>query len=258
VSSPESVVVAERERADSLPAFADLACDPDALFKVMSTNRAIRHLAADPVPDETIRALVQAAVWAPTGSNQQGQSFVVVTDRDQIVRLAALWRRVIEDFRAGTTAAGMTRDDPSSKRIRDAVDYQRDHFEETPVVIVACYDLGAGKRAARDPRSIWRLVRAVGPRRFRRMVMASGTWMARSEAASMLPGVQNLLLAARALGLGACLTTWHLFAEDELKRILGIPRNVDTFAVIPVGWPLRPFGPVKRDPVETAIHRDRW
>ena len=73
-----------------------------------------------------------------------------------------------------------------------------------------------------------------------------------------MPGVQNLLLAARALGLGASITTWHLFAEDELKEILGIPREIDTFAVIPIGWPLRSFGPVKRGPVEAAIHRDRW
>ena len=90
------------------------------------------------------------------------------------------------------------------------------------------------------------------------VVRASGAWLERSEAASIYPGVENLLLAARALGLGACLTTWHLFADAELKAILGIPPDVDTYAVIPVGWPLGHHGPVGRGPVDEQIHRDRW
>ena len=88
--------------------------------------------------------------------------------------------------------------------------------------------------------------------------MAMPAFAARSEAASIYPAVENLLLAARAHGLGACLTTWHLLAEDEIKAIPGIPKGVHTFAVIPLGWPLRPFGPVNREPVERVLHRDRW
>lgn len=234
------------------------AGDAAALFALMSTSRAIRHLAPDPVPEETIRQLIQAAVWAPTGSNLQGQAFVVVTDRAQIAQLAKLWRRVIEDFRAGMRAAGVVQDDPASERIRASVDEQRDHFEETPVVIVACYYLGTRAKAMRNPLVGLRLLREVGLRRWLRVARTSGTWASRSEGASIFPGVENLLLTARALGLGACLTTWHLFAEDELKQILGIPREVHTFAVIPVGWPRRPFGQVRRDPVDGAIHRDHW
>jgi nitroreductase len=78
-----------------------------------------------------------------------------------------------------------------------------------------------------------------------------------SEASSVYPGVQNLLLAARALGLGAVITIWHLLLEHEWKRELGIPRNVSTLAVIPVGWPRGRFGPVTRRPVGEVIHRDR-
>ena len=70
--------------------------------------------------------------------------------------------------------------------------------------------------------------------------------------------MQNLLLAARALGLAANLTTWHLMAEGEIKRVLGIPRSVHTYALIPIGWPLGKFGPVRRRPVDQMIHRDRW
>jgi nitroreductase len=240
------------------PPIGASSIDASALFEVLSTTRAIRHLLPDPVGEETIRALVQAAVWAPTASNQQSQQFVVVTDREQIARLSALWRRGIEEYRAGNRATGIPGDDPASQRIDAAVDFQRDHFEETPVLIVACYDLGPRQHAARSPVVGLRLLRAIGVRRWLRVARMSGAWAARSEAASILPGVENLLLAARALGLGACLTTWHLLAEDELKEILGIPRDVHTFAVIPVGWPLRPFGPVRRRPVEEAIHRDRW
>jgi nitroreductase len=80
----------------------------------------------------------------------------------------------------------------------------------------------------------------------------------RSEAASVYPGVQNLLLAARAHGLGATLTTWHLALEPEFKSVLGIPRGVKTFALVPLGWPRGNLGPVKRKPAADVIHRDRW
>ncbi|HEX4356559.1 MAG TPA: nitroreductase family protein [Pseudonocardia sp.] len=71
-------------------------------------------------------------------------------------------------------------------------------------------------------------------------------------AASMYPSVQNILLTARALGLGATLTTWHLVLESEFKAVLGIPRSVHTFAVVPVGWPRGRFAPAE------VIHRDGW
>jgi len=79
-----------------------------------------------------------------------------------------------------------------------------------------------------------------------------------TEAASVYPGVQNLLLTARALGLGATLTTMHLFLEAEFKDVLGVPRNVKTYALLPVGWPQGRHGPVSRRPVTEVIRRDRW
>ncbi|MEA2169049.1 MAG: hypothetical protein QOF76_2349, partial [Solirubrobacteraceae bacterium] len=75
---------------------------------------------------------------------------------------------------------------------------------------------------------------------------------------SIYPSVQNLLLAARANGLGAVITTWHLMLESEFKAVLGIPRNVKTFAIVPVGYPLGRFGEVVRKPAAASIHRDRW
>ena len=78
------------------------------------------------------------------------------------------------------------------------------------------------------------------------------------EGATLYPAVQNLLLAARALGLGAHITTGHLLAEAEWKRVLGIPEGVNALAVVPLGWPLGRFGPVKRKPVGEVLHRETW
>lgn len=234
---------------------------PDSpILAIMSTARAMRHLAPDPVPDELISSLIEAATWAPTGGNAQGEAFVVVTDPETKARLAALWRRVVDDYRLLMEAAipGIG-SNPSTARVRESVTYQRYHFAETPAIIVACYDQRAMRERARGPlRTAIAAARKAGLRRTAGLFRAWPTIAQRSEAASIYPAVENLLLAARAHGLAACLTTWHLLAEAEFKGVLGIPKNVKTFAVIPVGWPLRRFGPVKRGPVESVIHRERW
>lgn len=232
---------------------------PDAgVVAILSTTRAMRHLAPDPVPDELIRAVIEAATWAPSMANAQLAGYVVVTDRATMARLAVLWRRVIEDYRLLMEAAGIrVGSDPSTGRVLASVEYQRDHFADTPALIVVCDDervLGATRGAFGG---FVFLIRRVGLRRAiglaRGMLRAS-----RCEGASVYPAVQNILLTARAHGLAACLTTWHLFREDEFKEIVGIPKHVRTWAVIPIGWPLRRFGPVRRRPVEEAIHRERW
>jgi nitroreductase len=98
------------------------------IFDVMSTARAMRYLSPEPVPDELLRTIIQAAIWAPSGHNAQDEHFVVVTDRTTMARLAPLWRETIEDCRLADAATKMERFDPVSLRIRDGVDYQRDHF----------------------------------------------------------------------------------------------------------------------------------
>jgi nitroreductase len=137
--------------------------------------------------------------------------------------------------------------------------FQRDHFAETPAVIVACYDMGSWTRRLRTQ---WHrfagAIQGLGARRAAMFMTGLRAFGDRSEAASVYPGVQNLLLAARAHGLGATLTTWHLALEDEFKSVLGIPRGVKTFALIPVGWPRGNLGPVQRRPATEVIHRDRW
>jgi nitroreductase len=230
------------------------------LFEVMSTMRAMRRLKPDPVPDEMLARLVEAATWAPSAANIQGYSFVLVTDRKVIAQLADLWR-VVCDFYVATS--WLEYPDPSdaaaADRVLEAIRYQRDHFHETPALIVACYRLVEYRRQLRDhPGRFAAGLRRLGVRRSVTLVGGLPALAARTEAASIYPAVQNLLLAARALGLAANLTCWHLFLEAEFKAALGIPRDVHTYALIPVGWPMGRFGSTRRRPAADIIHRDRW
>ena len=220
------------------------------ILEVMSTMRAMRRLKPDPVPDELLEKLIEAATWGPSGSNTQGYEFVVVTDRDKMARLADLWGRSVEAY---LNSVGRVTPAAQDEGVRRALLYQRDHFHETPAVIVPCY------RSSRiDPGTLRRLVASFAPGDAARLAARGQRFAVLNEASSVYPGVQNMLLAARALGLGAVLTIWHLMLEHEWKRELGIPRGVNTFAVIPVGWPKGRFGPVKRRPATEAIHRDGW
>jgi nitroreductase len=230
------------------------------IFEVMASMRAMRRLRPEPVPEDLLHQVIEAASWAPSGNNLQRYSFVLVTDRDQIARLAAIWQPIVRFYRETFLKVPRPDIEPELwRRTLDAIDYQAAHFAETPALIVACYDLGTypasvRSRMMRAPRAF----RRFGARRTLSMIRNLGTLTDRSNAASIYPGVQNLLLAARSLGLAANLTTWHLMLEGQVKQVLGIPRGVDTYALIPIGWPMGAFGPVRRHPVESMIHRERW
>jgi nitroreductase len=239
----------------------ELAFGVDApLHEVMSTMRAMRRLKPDPVPRELLEQMVEAATWAPSGGNQQQYSWVIVTDRGKMAELAELWKQC-HDFYVpvmGDAPAEML-DGGRRERLLDALRFQRDHFHETPAVIVACYD---SSNVTQHLRSRWKQVldrgKELGPKLGAMLAKNSPRAGAMAEAGSVYPGVQNLLLTARSLGLAAALTTWHLFFEDEFKKVLGIPRGVHTFALIPVGYPRGNFGPVRRRPAGDTIHWEGW
>jgi nitroreductase len=187
--------------------------------------------------------------------------FIVVSDRDRIARLATVWRMVVDMYEGWMGKADPRyATDPLIVRTWDAVHYQRDHFHETPLVIVACYDQRAYIRGVKSRiGDLLAALRKAGARRATRMLLGGLTAIElRSEAASIYPAIQNLLLAARARGLAATMTTWHLFAEADVREILEIPKSVRTYAIIPVGWPLGRFGPVTRRPPEEVIRQDHW
>ena len=241
------------------PAPDQVALGEDApIFEVMRTMRAMRRLKPDPVPRELLEKLVAAATWAPSGSNSQAYSYVVVDDREQMRRLAEPWMACMRFYeQISVRASSMSPE--QYKRMVAAVTYQGEHFAATPAVIVACYDNGDwNRRVQRNVAGLARGTAAVGGRRLATFVRNLARSGPMAEAASVYPGVQNLLLAARAEGLGAVLTTWHLFYEQEFKAILGIPRQVKTFALVPVGWPKGKLGPVNRRPAAESIHWDRW
>ena len=178
----------------------------------------------------------------------------MVTDRAQVARLGALWRDVQSKYLAAVARVDAEAfGDPGNAAMMEAVRYQAEHFDETPAVIAVCY---ARPDVPRDLRLVAELARAVGPGFLRRLASPRAALVA--GASSSYPGVQNLLLAARAFGLAANITVWHFFAENEFKRVLGVPKQVTIYALVPVGWPAGNFGPVQRRPVGDVVHWDRW
>jgi nitroreductase len=199
------------------------------LDQAMTTQRAVRRLKPDPVDDALVLRLVELALRAPTGSNQQNWEFVVVKDPAVKAKLARRNRQAWSLY--GWIGRRMSRDDAKMQRLLDAVQWQSDHFEQIPVVIVACLR---------------------GPR----LPFPNG--VAASYYGSIFPSVQNLLLAARAAGLGAALITLPLWSTWSARRILGLPRNVTPCAVIPLGWPIGRYGPTTRRPVGDVVSLDRY
>ncbi len=195
----------------------------------MSTQRAIRRLKDDPVDDELVLRLIELGTKAPTGSNQQNWEFVVVRDPAVKARLARANRQAWAIY--GRIGRFAKRNDPEMLRTIAAVQWQADHFEEIPVIVVACL---RGPRLAFPPMA------------------------ATSYYGSIYPSVQNLLLAARATGLGATLITLPLWSTIKARRALGLPWSVTPCAVVPLGWPRGRYGPTRRRPVGEIVHLDRY
>ena len=200
------------------------------LEEAMRTPRAIRRLKPDTVDAALLRRLIELALKAPTGSNAQNWEFIVVRDRAVKAKLARQNRLAFGLY--GALGRRVARDDPKMLKVLDAVQWQADHFEDVPVVVVAC--LRGGLRFGFPP-----------------MVPSS-------YYGSIYPSVQNLLLAARAAGLGAALITLPLWSTFAARRILGCPWSVQPCAVIPLGWPQGRYGPTTRRPVEEVVSVDRF
>jgi nitroreductase len=199
------------------------------LSEAIETQRAIRRLKPDPVDDEIILRLIDLALKAPTGSNSQSWEFIIVRDPQVKKGLARLNRQVWRLY--GRMGRRVTRDNPKRRRILEAVQWQADHFEEVPVIVVACL------KGHYIPF----------------LHISTATYFG-----SIFPSVQNLLLAARAVNLGAALTTIPLWNLIAARRILGLPWNITPCAVIPLGWPLGHYGPTTRKPLHEVVSFDRF
>src|SRR3954451_9283881 len=198
------------------------------LFKIMATTRSMRRLKPDPVPAELIRKILNAGVCAPSGGNMQRWRFLVVKDPNVKQTVGTYYKRTWYDvvnprYRAGEPAPGTNPE--RFQRMLEAAQYLADHIHEAPVWIVPC--------------------------------MGGGT-PNRTSGASLYPAVQNMLLAARALGLGATLTTLYLHFEKEVEAALGLPADVHSYALLPIGYPMGLFGPVRRTLLADVVYEDRW
>ena len=201
------------------------------LEEAIRTQRAIRRIKSEPVDDSLVLHLLELAMKAPTGSNAQNWEFIVVKDREVVAKLARLNRRAMKLVSPIYTRSCERRGDEKMLRLYKAVQWQADHFEEIPVVVVACL----------------------------KGVIAPWPSIATSSAyGSIFPAVQNLLLAARAAGLGAALITAPLWSKLLARRALGLPWNLTPCAVIPLGWPIGKYGPTTRRPVGELVSLDRY
>jgi nitroreductase len=199
------------------------------LVEAMESQRAIRRLHSDPVPDELILRMIELAEKAPNGGNEQWFAFLVVKDPAVRAGLAKLNRWGYPGLKLYYRKR--LKVDEAFARTWKAIEWQKDHFEEIPVLVVVC----ANRRVPPWPK-----------------LMNAGVY------ASTYPATQNLLLAARAMGLGAAFISLPLWWLGQARRVLGLPRNITPVAVIPIGWPRGRYGPTTRKPVGEVTHLDRW
>ncbi|MFZ5779147.1 MAG: nitroreductase family protein [Pseudomonadota bacterium] len=199
------------------------------LFEIMETNRAMRRLKPDPVPDELVEKILRAGICAPNGGNTQKWRFLVIKDPAVKKAVQVLYKKAFDEvigprYLTSAPPPGVTKE--KYLRQHAAVEYLTDHFHEAPVWIVACLEDGPTPN--------------------------------RMAGASIYPAVQNMVLAARALGLGTTLTTRHMLFEKEADAALGLPDGVHSYAILPIGYPMGKFGPVGRAPLSEVVYRDRW
>jgi nitroreductase len=195
------------------------------IFEAINSQRAMRRLKPDPVPEELIWKLLDAAVKAPSGGNRQPWNFIVIRDDETKAKIAEYyldsWNKSYGLIKQAAMAS------PDTARTYASAEHLANHLAEVPVLIIATVNLSG--------------VAPVSP-----------------PAASIYPAVQNLMLAARALGLGTTLTTFHRTHEAEVKQLLGVPEGVDTMALIPLGYPVGKFGPTNRIPTEKVVYWEKW
>jgi nitroreductase len=209
------------------------------LYEAMSTLRAVRRLKSEPIPAPITERLLQAAAWAPTGGNVQPWRVVVVRDPALKQKLGVLYAARWKAYSAGhrkLLANAPAEMKAKTERMIAAGDYLAEHFGDTPLVAVFCF----------NPESM-----AITDAKQPRVSVVGG--------ASIYTAVENFLLACRAEGLGCVLTTLLCEVEPEVRELLAIPQPWATACAVPVGWPLgQGHGPIARRPVEKLAFADRW
>ncbi len=186
------------------------------LQDIIETAGTCRFYRPDPIPDETLAMVLDAARYAPQGGNRQPVRFVVVKDAGKKKQLAELYRVPWKAYVAGIDA-GAVNVGAHMQAVRNA-DYFADHFEDVPAIVVVCAELAS--------------------------LHVTDTELGRTSVVggcSIYPAVQNLLLKARELGVGAAITTLLCHYEPQVKELLAVPEGMITACHVTLGWPARPF-----------------
>jgi nitroreductase len=190
--------------------------------EVLFTQRSIRRLRRDPIPMGDLRLILEAASKAPSGGNRQPARFLVLTDREVIRQFGALYREAWWAKRRDEGRPWTRREDiPPEERTSRSAARLADEIKDAPCVVLAL-SLGKG------------------------------------QASSVIPAVQNLMLAARALGIGSVPTTLHPQVMERVYALLGIPAEVEFHLCIPLGYPRGHFGPTQRLPTAQTTFLNRW
>ena len=218
------------------------------LFEAIHSARSLRRLKPDPVPEQLITKILDAAIRALSGGNAQNWGFIVVRDPEQRRKLGMIYRKASDIAEAMYAARGRPAHltERQFARLMTAGAHLWQHMGEAPVLLLPC-----GRRPALPPREA--LPPDIAIRWEDEIAYAD-----RIRGASIYPAVQNIILACRALDLGTVITTNHIRCENEVKTLLGIPEDVSTFVLMPIGWPIDKFGPLTRRPLAEVAHSDRW
>lgn len=216
----------------TLPAFPRMITDDIErigeevrLLEGIRTTRAIRRLRPDPVPPALIRKVCEAGTFAPSGGNRQPWFFIAVTEPERRVWIAERYRAVFHRYIRPAVEAAKDPTYPEAKRrnMRAAL-HLADHLHEVPV----------------------------------HLFVAGWTRRGQPQLQALFPAIQNILLACRAVGLGASLTTAHLAFRQELDAWLGLPGSCPTCALIPIGWPEGKYSRPPRRSVDTCLFFERF
>jgi nitroreductase len=192
------------------------------LGEAIYTQRSIRRLRPDPIPLEDIRAIIEAASKAPSGGNAQPARYLVLTDPDVIRQFGALYREAWWAKRRDEGRPWTRREEiPAEERVARSAALLADEIAAAPCIVLALTE-------------------------------------GRGQASSVLPGVQNLMLAARALGIGSVPTTLHPQVMDRVYALLGIPATAEFHLCLPLGYPRGRFGPTRRRPTAETTYLNRW
>ncbi|MEM7409581.1 MAG: nitroreductase family protein [Myxococcota bacterium] len=195
------------------------------LLEGMRTARAIRRLDTKPVPHALIRKVCEAGTFAPSGGNRQPWNFIAVTEPERRAWVAERYRPVFHEYIGPALERAKDPDFPDAKRRNaKAALHLADHLHESPVLLFV-----AGWKRRGEP-----------------------------QLQALFPCIQNVLLACRAVGLGASLTTLHLSFRAELDAYLGLPEDRPTCAMLPIGWPLGKFGRPPRRSVDECLSWERF